>query len=316
MGARIDANADMVRITFDIILDTVLSGGDDLDIEEASREITVYLETLGRPNIGDILGLPPSLKKLTARRGVRAATYLRSKVEAMIARRRHEGHGRGDLVDLLMQAKDPESGRAMSDKDLRDNLITFIGAGHETTALALTWSLYLLSQAPHVAGRVRSEIAAVAGDATITQAHVDRLTYTRQVLLEAMRLYPPVAALPRQASRDTTLAGQSVPKGTFIIVPIYALHRHRTLWKDPDVFDPDRFAPELGLERQRYQYMPFGAGLRICIGMGFALNEGVAVLATLMRNAHLDHDPTHAIRPLVRITMRPQGGMPMTLQRI
>jgi cytochrome P450 len=315
-GARLDVSADMVRVTFDIILDTMLSGGEGLDIEEASREISAYLETLGRPSIPDILGMPAFVKKFTAQRGVRAAGYLQAKVAAMVAQRRGEQPGRGDLVDLLMQAKDPETGRAMSDIDLRDNLITFIGAGHETTALALTWSLYLLSKHPPSAERVRAEVAAVAGDAPIDETHLDRLVFTRQVLLEAMRLYPPVAALPRQAYRDTTLLGQTIPKGTFVIMPIYALHRHAKLWERPAAFDPDRFAPEKGLERQRYQYMPFGAGLRICIGMGFALQEGVAVLATLMRGAQLTHQAGHRIRPMVRITMRPEGGMPMRLEAV
>lgn len=314
VGAKIDVNADMVRVTFDIILATMLSGGEGIDIEEASREITHYLETLGRPNVADILGLPPSFKKLTSQRGLQAATYLRNKVDVMVARRRREGEGRGDLVDLLMHAHDPETGRSMSDADLRDNLITFIGAGHETTALALTWSLYLLSQDAASAQRVRAEVAAVAQGAPITQAHVEQMAFTRQVILEALRLYPPVAALPRQANADTQLAGMAAPKNTIILMPIYAIHRHRLLWERPDVFDPDRFAPGLGLERQRYQFMPFGAGLRICIGMGFALNEAIAALATLMRGVDLVHDPAHRIRPLVRITMRPQGGMPMTIR--
>ncbi len=304
-GARIHAAADTARIMFDIILQTMLSGGDDLDVEEASREITVSLETLGRPTIADILGLPPVLKKLTAQRGGRAATYLRTEVGAMIARRRIERPGRGDLVDLLMQAKDPETARTMTNRDLGDNLITFIGAGHETTTLSLTRALFLLSQHPRSAARVRAEVAAVAGDAPITQAHMERLTYTRQVLLEAMRLYPPVAALPRQANRDTTLAGQAAPKHTFVIMPISALYRRRARWANPDVFDPDRFAPEHGGERQHYQYRPFGARLRICIGIGFTIHEGVAVLATLMRGANLAQDSGHAIRPLVRITLRP-----------
>jgi cytochrome P450 len=313
VGKHVDIAHDMVRVTFDIILDTMLSGGEGIDIEEASREISTYLETLGRPNIGDILGLPPSLKKLMSQRGVRAANYLRAAVQTMVERRRSEAPGRGDLVDLLMEAKDPETGRAMSDIELRDNLITFIGAGHETTALALTWSLYLLSQHSLTADRLRAEVQRVAGDAPITQTHVEALTFTRQVVLESMRLFPPVSALPRQASRDTKIQGMNVPKDTIILIPIYALHRHRKLWERPDVFDPDRFSPEFGLERQRYQYMPFGAGLRICIGMGFALNEAVAVLATLMREVRLEHDPAHTIRPLVRITMRPEGGMPMRI---
>lgn len=315
-GAAVDVAADMVRITFDIILATMLSGGEGIDIERASQEITHYLETLGRPTAADILGLPMMVKRLMSRRGVEATGYLRDTVDAMIARRRSQPKGRGDLVDLLMGAADPETGRAMTDAELRDNIITFIGAGHETTALALTWSLYLLSQDETAAARIRAEVAAVAGTAAIDQTHVERLTFTRQVVLESMRLYPPVSAVPRQADRDTTLLGMPVPKGTLVLVPIYALHRHRAHWDNPDAFIPARFAPEHGLERQRYQFMPFGAGLRICIGMGFAMNEAVAVLATLMRGVRLEHDARHRIRPLVRITMRPEGGMPMRVRPI
>lgn len=312
--AHVDVAEDMVRITFDIILDTMLSGGEGLDIDRASREITTYLDTLGRPSLADILSLPNWMRKAVKGRGIKATQYLRTEVERIIRVRRGQSAGRGDLIDLLMAARDPETGRSMSDDELRDNLITFIGAGHETTALALTWALYLLSQHAQSAARVRSEVQAVAGAASITQAHVEQLTFTRQVVLEAMRLFPPVAALPRQATEDTTLLDQPVPKGTFVLMPIYALHRHRALWTNPELFDPDRFAPEKGLERQRYQYMPFGAGLRICIGMQFALNEAVAVLATLVRGADFTHDPSHRIRPLVRITMRPEGGMPMQVR--
>jgi cytochrome P450 len=313
-GARIDVAEDMVHTTFDVILDTMLSGGEGFDIAEASREISVYLHTIGKPNLGDLAGAPAWLRTMFQPRGVRATRYLQRIVSEVIERRRASGQVRGDLLDMLLSAVDPETGRAMSDTDVRDNLITFIGAGHETTALALTWALYLIGRHPPTEKRIVEEVARVAGEASIDADHVSKLTFTRQVVLEAMRLYPPVALLPRVAREATMLGDQRVERGTLILIPIYALHRHRLLWDNPDAFDPDRFAPEKGLEKRRFAYMPFGAGPRICIGMQFALMEATAILATLVRGAHVTPDPDHRIRPLVRITMRPEGGMPMTVK--
>jgi cytochrome P450 len=313
-GARIDVAGEMTRITFDVILETMLSGGEGFDAEAVGRDIALYLETMGRPSIADLLGLPRALRRLLRTRGVQAAGSLRASVETVIARRALE-EPRNDLLDLLRGAVDPETGRAMSPADLRDNLLTFIAAGHETTALALTWTLYLLGRDHETAARVRAEIASVAGDAPIDALHADKLVFTRQAVLESMRLYPPVAAVPRQAARTVEVLGLPFAPGTFFLVPIYALHRHRRLWDAPDAFAPDRFAPEHGLEKKRFQYMPFGAGPRICIGMGFALTEAVVILATLMRALSFAPDPSHPIRPKSRITLRPEGGMPMFVGR-
>lgn len=313
-GAPIDVAADMVRTTFDVILDTMLSGGEGFDIEEASREISAYLETLGKPGIADLAGAPMWVRTLLHPRGMRATRYLQEMVSAVVGRRRASGESRGDLLDMLLASSDPETGRAMSDVDVRDNLITFIGAGHETTALALTWALYLVGRHPPTEARILEEVRTVAGAQSLDAEHVAKLTFTRQVVLEAMRLYPPVAILPRVCGGATTLGDEPVERGTMVLIPIYALHRHRLLWDNPDAFDPDRFAPEKGLEKRRFAYMPFGAGPRICIGMQFALMEATAILATLVRGAHVTPDPDHRIRPLVRITMRPEGGMPMTVR--
>jgi cytochrome P450 len=312
-GGRLDISTEMTAITFQVILDTMLSGGEGIDVPAAARAITDYLETLGKINVADLLQWPTWSRVALAPRGYRAMVFLKAMVDRMVARRRTEPE-RGDLVDLLMQAEDPESGRRMDDALLRDNLLTFIGAGHETTALALTWSLYLLGAHPPTAERVRAEIAAVAGEATITHDHVERLTFTRQVVQEAMRLYPSLPLMSRMCAEDTTAAGHPVAKGTFIFIPIYAIHRHRLLWRDPDVFDPDRWSPEESAGRHRFAYLPFGAGPRVCIGQTFALIEAVAILATLVRGAALEPDPGHKIRPLMRVSMRPQGGMPMTLR--
>jgi cytochrome P450 len=158
---------------------------------------------------------------------------------------------------------------------------------------------------------VLEEVRRVAGAAPIGPEHIDSLVFTKQVIQEAMRLFPPVAVVPRAAVRDTQIGSERLGAGTVALVPIYALHRHRLLWDAPDAFDPDRFAPERSKGRHRFAYLPFGGGQRICIGMSFAMIEAVAMLATFVRSARFAHDPAHAIRPLVRITMRPQGGMPM-----
>jgi cytochrome P450 len=312
-GARLDIATEMTGITFQVILDTMLSGGEGIDVPQAARKITDYLETLGGINVADLLQWPTWTRVALAPRGHRAMVYLKAMVDRMVARRRKEPP-RGDLVDLLMQAQDPESGQRMDDVLLRDNLLTFIGAGHETTALALTWALYLLSVDPMTAERVRAEIAAVAGDETITNGHVEQLVFTRQVIQEAMRLYPSLPLMSRMCAEDTEAGGHPVKQGTFIFVPIYALHRHRRLWRDPDVFDPDRWGPAESAGRHRFAYLPFGGGPRVCIGQTFAMIEAVAILATLVRGARLEHDPGHRIRPVMRVSMRPQGGMPMTLR--
>jgi cytochrome P450 len=312
-GARLDIATEMTGITFQVILDTMLSGGDGIDVPAAARMITDYLETLGKITPADLMQWPTWTRVALAPRGYRAMVSLKAMVDRMVAARR-AGATRDDLVEMLMQAKDPETGRQMDDVLLRDNLLTFIGAGHETTALALTWSLYLLGAHPPTAARVRAEIAEVAGEDRITDAHVERLTFTRQVVLEAMRLYPSLPLMSRMCAQDVEAGGLKVTKGTFVFIPIYAIHRHRLLWDQPDVFDPDRFSPERSAGRHRFSYLPFGAGPRVCIGQAFAQTETVAILATLMRGAVLEPDPGHRVRPLMRVSMRPQGGMPMTLR--
>jgi cytochrome P450 len=310
-AAQRDVSADMVRATFDVILDSMLSSGEGLDIEEASREITIYLETIARPSLVDVFNLPQWLRLATQPRGARASAYLRRAVAGIVAARRASSAPHDDLTAMLMRAVDPDTGRQMSNDDVRDNLITFIAAGHETTALALTWTLYLISQHAETETRLFEEVRRIAGEDPIGPEHIDNLTFTKQVIQESMRLFPPVAVLPRAALRDTAIGGERAEAGTVALVPIYALHRHRLLWDNPDAFDPDRFSPERGAGRHRFAYLPFGGGPRICIGMSFAMIEAVAMLATFVRGARFTHDPDHAIRPLVRVTMRPQGGMPM-----
>jgi cytochrome P450 len=234
----------------------------------------------------------------------------------MLEHRRTSGLDSDDLMGRLMRVRDPDTDTPMSDKQLIDNLLTFLVAGHETTAKALTWTLYLLARAPEWQERVRAEVRDVAGTAPIGAEHLDRLRMTRQVLQEAMRLYPPAPVLTRVTSAPVELAGHTIGPGVLINMPIFAIHRHRKLWDDPERFDPERFTPEREKKLLRTQFMPFGFGQRICIGMSFAMIEATVLLAMLVRGAHFAWDGHHAPEPVSRVTLRPKGGMPLIVTHI
>ncbi len=221
-----------------------------------------------------------------------------------------------DFLTRLMQARDEETGRGLSDEDLRANLLTFLGAGHETTAVALSWSLYLLSEFPWAADAVRDEARAVLDGGPVTADAIARLSFTRQVFEEAMRLYPPVPIFDRAAAEPDTVAGHDVGKGTMVLVSPYVLHRHETLWEDPDVFDPDRFTPAAVKARHRFQYIPFNVGPRHCIGAAFAMMEGVLALAMMVRDFRIDMVDGHDPQPFAFISLRPKGGLPVTLRPV
>jgi cytochrome P450 len=222
---------------------------------------------------------------------------------------------RNDLLSLLLNATDPETGQSMDSMDVQNNLLTFITAGHETTALALTWTFYLLSLHPEIEQRVNDEIAAVTGGGPVHPKHIDALAYPNQVIQEAMRLYPPAALIVREAQRDMELGNEQIRAGTTVCVPVYAIHRHEKLWCEPDRFDPSRFEPEAAKARDRYSYLPFGAGSRTCIGQNFAQIEATAVLVTLLSAFQLRLRPGHIPEPRLRVTLRPAGGMPMRAPR-
>jgi cytochrome P450 len=313
-GQETDVARDMMRTTFEIIAATMLSGGRALDAERIERDVTTFIERTGWPIALALLSAPRWLPYPGRTRAMRSRDYLRAEITRLVAERR-EGERREDLVSLLLEALDPETGRAMTDKEITDNLITFILAGHETTALALTFAFYLLAQFPEVEAKVLGEIAAVVGDGSVEAEHIEALAYTRQVVQEAMRLYPPASIVARDAAVDVSLGGHAFAAGTSVNVPIFALHRQERLWPSPGTFDPERFASAAVKARHRYSYMPFGAGPRICIGMSFAMVEAVVILATLLRDVRLTLRPGHVPRLVMKVTLRPANGMPMRLER-
>jgi len=306
---------DMTRVTFDVISATLLPSADDTVAPAVEHAMGRFQRAGAWGQLYAVANLPawlPQPGRLSMRHSVLS---LRASVAALLRERRAGGEDSGakrdDLLHRLIAARDPETGQSMNDEQLVDNLLTFYLAGHETTARALTWTLYLLARSAEWTAALEAEIERVAGGAALAGEHIERLVLAQQVVKESMRLYPPVPMMSRQAVADARLGGHEVRAGTSVVMPMYAIHRHAKRWQNPDAFDPERFAPEREAKLARYQYLPFGAGPRICIGMAFALIEATAILATLLRRARFAPVEGHEPLPVARVTLIPQGGMPL-----
>ena len=315
-GSVVDVADEMTHATLDVLQRTIFSQGIERDIEEFQLAMRNYFDTIGRIDPLDALGLPDFLPRPTRFRARGSIKFFDSAVDAIIAKRRRllAEDPRAvprDLLTLLLEARDPHSGEPLDEAELRANIFTFIAAGHETTANALTWSLYLLSQDQEWAARVASEADGQARG----EDPCGHLIETRAVIEESLRLYPPIAALSRTAIEDDELAGEPIRAGTMVIVAPYVVHRHEMLWSEPESFDPRRFLAPAREQIHRYAYVPFGAGPRICVGAAFALQEASLVLSLIMRDFTLSPVPGRDVEPLLRITLRPRGGLPMRLHR-
>jgi cytochrome P450 len=208
-----------------------------------------------------------------------------------------------------MDGEDPKTKKQMNSAELRDNLLTFIVAGHETTALTLSWALFLCAFDQDVQDRLRAEVQDVLQGRIATQDDVDALPYCEQVIKEALRLYPPAAFVSRTAQGPDQLQDREVLKGDTVMLPFYALHRHEMLWDNPDAFDPDRFAE--GKEYNRFAYLPFGDGPRVCIGAQFAMTETKIILASLISRFKFERIAGKDPKPVMILTLRPDGGVPL-----
>lgn len=300
----------MLTATFDVICDVALSGREHFDAEVYGAAILRFFETAGKASLLDFLQLPywiPRPGAVVGRGAVR--TMLDMVGEAIAARRAEGSQGADDLLDHMLAAADPETGRQMTHRDVLHNMQFFIVAGHETTALALSWALYLLSTHPDIQDRVAAEAAAVLGDRAATAEDLDALPQTRQVLDEAMRLYPPVGMLARTAVGHDIVAGREIRPGEILFLVIYALHRHEMFWDDPNAFDPDNFTTERVKARHRYLHLPFGAGPRVCVGANFAMMQAQIILATLLARYEFTREDRPAPVPVMSMTVRPEGGV-------
>jgi len=229
-------------------------------------------------------------------------------------RARDPANGPKDLLARLIAARDEQTGGGMSAQEVRDHVITIFMAGHETTAMAMTWAWFLLSQHPAVEAKLYAELESVLGGRAPSQEDLSNLTYTRMVIEETMRIYPTVPAMEREALADDALAGRRIPKGSTVMIVPWVLHRHVKLWPNPGRFDPERFSAEQAAARPRFTYLPFGGGRRICIGAAFSLAEATILLATLAQRYRLQLAPGHRVEPQGLITLRPRHGMKMLLR--
>ena len=317
-GATLDIAAEMTRLTLDVLQRTIFSDGLGRDAEEFRCAMGIYFNTIGRIDPLDLLGLPTSIPRFSQWRVRSTMRFFESAIDEIIATRRRRinessGDGAHDILTSLLAALDPETGEAMTEAEVRSNILTFIAAGHETTANTISWSLFLLSQSPEWRARVEAEAEREIGGPI--EGLAERLVETRAVIDEAVRLYPPIAAISRVAIGADELAGERVKRGTMVVIAPYVLHRHALHWRDPNAFDPNRFLGAARSAIDRYAYIPFGAGLRTCIGSAFALQEATLVLATVMKNFSLRLAPGADIWPVLRVTLRPAAGMPMTITR-
>lgn len=313
-GATVDLGHEMMVTTFEIILDTMLSGPEGMDVARIEQGVADFLGATPWMFALAVLGAPRWLPYPGRGPAMAATRTMRGTVLERVAERRAAGAGADDLLGRLLAARDPETGRALDDGQIADNILTFIAAGHETTAIALGWTFMFLAENPDCAARLLAEIDAVTGAGTVEPGHIADLVYARQVVSETMRLYPPAPLIARVVAREIAVGGVTLPAGSIVYVPIHAVHRHKALWTDPERFDPDRFAPDAVRARHRFAYLPFGAGPRICIGSQFATMEAVAILAVLMKALRLElFEPVPAAR--MRVTLRPARALRMRVVR-
>jgi len=344
-GDPLDLHKEMMRVTLDIVSRCMFStsAAETIDVigpDAVDIAINYAFQRLQNP-----LSLPSGWPTPGNRRFHRVMNGLDELMYGLIARRR-AGESRHDLLDMLLAARDADTGEGMTDRELRDEIITTFAAGHETTAITLTWTFYLLSQHPEVLRRIQQEVDAALGpwpaapglrsEATRegvapqatgprerserqelgrlpTLADLPRMPYTLQAFEESMRLYPSAPIVPRLTARDTVLGGRHVPAGSRVLVNLYNIHRHPGHWSDPERFEPARFGADERKSQHRFAYLPFGAGPHLCIGKHFALMEAHLLLAALVQRYEFRHVPSHPVVNHATITLRPKYGMVMTM---
>lgn len=303
---------DMMRLTLSIVAKTLF----DADIERSANRVgealTVLLEVTNDRIKSPIQWIPAWLPTPANRQRREAVRALDEIVMGLIDERRAAGDDRGDLLSMLILARD-DAGHGMTDQQLRDEAVTLVLAGHETTANALTWTWYLLSQHPEIEARLHAELDAVLGGRLPTADDLRRLTYTDMVVKESMRLYPPIPSFARQAITDLEIGGYPVRQGLIISISPYAIHHDPRWYPEPDAFQPERFSEENVKRLPRYAYLPFSGGPRVCIGNTFAAMEAVLLLATIAQRYRLRLAPGHPVAPQATLTLRPRYGMKMVL---
>ena len=304
-------HTDMMRAAFHVISNTMLAGGAKDMLQAIEEGHAAYYAGMNWWVMYTVLGLPHWLPRPKGKSTRAHERRMREAVATVVQARRADAEAGGDLLARMLMASDVETGQRMSDELLVDNIVSFLMAGYDTTAFSLTWTLYLISQSPQWEARMLREIERVVGPNPVTAAHFEDLVTVQQVLSESLRLFPTAPVIMRDIVKDTEFYGVRVPAGTIGVIPIYAIHRHHSYWDDPDRFDPGRFASDLGAKGKRFQFMPFGAGPRICIGAAFAMIEATIMLATFVRAARFEVSPDFDPQPSAQMFLFPKNGMPL-----
>ncbi|MCE7977674.1 MAG: cytochrome P450 [Nitrospira sp. NTP1] len=307
----VDIAAEMMQLTLEVISQTMFHTSVAQHMDQISHSLRVSLK-YAFDSFHNPLHLPAWVPTARNREFGRALQFMDTLIYELVAARRQSGAQYDDLLNLLLQARDEETGMGLSDQELRDEALTIFAAGHETTANALSWTWYLLATHPEVKTRFHREVDGVLHGRPPTADDLHHLPYTRAIFDESLRLYPPVPAIQRKTLSPTTLCGITLPANAIVLVGLYNLHRHPEFWSDPDTFLPERW---LDGERPpvRCAYLPFGMGPRACVGTHFATVEGPLLLALIGQR----YDPQLAqdtVEPEVMVTLRPKNGIRMTLQ--
>jgi len=315
-GASVSLDLTMSWLTADVICRTVFSAPLGPGVaQDVYEDFKIFERSAAHVELKRLI-LAPAFEEIPQHENVLAAcARIREHLGAMVDPHLREGADFDDIASAVVAARDPETGAGFTRDELIDQLGVFFLAGHETSASALTWAFFIAATRPEILDRIRGEIDAVCGDGPIAFEHIPKLTYLRNFFKEVLRLYPPITFIPRVALEDCEIAGHKVKRGAMIMVTPWTLQRHRKLWKDPEVFDPDRWTPERADDIPKDAYIPFGLGPRICVGAAFAGVEAALILARLLRRYDINVDGANRVRPVARLTTRPGAPINVVFRR-
>jgi len=303
-----------MQVTLAIAAKTLFDAEVETDAPEVGQALHLLQQNF-QNRLNRLLPLPlwlPTFENLRLRRIIRGLDAI---IYRFIAQRRKDGQDRGDLLSLLLRARDEDDGQGMTDQQVRDEAMTLFLAGHETTALVLAWTWWLLSQNPRVEEALAAEVKEALDGRLPTVDDLPRLSYTEKVVTESMRLYPPVWTIGRETTVDCTIGGFQVPRGTTLLMPQWVVHRDERFFSQPEAFLPERWTEEFTRRLPKFAYFPFGGGPRLCIGNNFALMELVLVLACITQRFRFTLQPGFDVKPWATFTLRPEKGVATLLTK-
>ena len=313
-GDPLELRSEMQQLTLTVLAKALFSTNLADEAKKVGDAATVGVDYLNRQLVSPV-NLPESIPLPLTRRFLKARATLSELVYRLIAERRASGEEKEDLLSMLLAARDEETGETLSDREVHDEVLTILLAGHETVANALTWNSYILSQHPAIADRLRSEVDEVLDGRVPTSDDMPHMPYTGMVINETLRLYPTIWVVARTPKEDDEVGGYRIRAGTTVYLSPYVTHRHPDFWDDPEAVDPERFTPDRSEGRHRYAYFPFSGGPRKCIGDYFALTEMHMTIPMIAQRFRLHLVPGHPVALRPEVSLRPRNGMPMTLER-